>query len=470
LSSDPDAVSRAAARHDDLQASARRHLWGHFTRIGGYQRGEEMPVITHGEGAYVYDTHGRRYLDGLSGLFTVQVGHGRAELAAAAAHQAGTLGYFPLWSFGHEPAIELAERLAHLAPGDLNRVFFTAGGGEAVESAWKLAVQYFQAIGQPLRRKVISRHYAYHGTTLGALSITGIPAIKNPWEPLLPGTVKVVNTNQYRCGMCAAAGGCTLACADDLERRIVMEGAETVACVIMEPVQNTGGALVPPPGYWQQVREICDRHGVLLVSDEVICAFGRLGHWFGSERFGYQPDMITFAKGVTSGYSPLGGVIVSDRIAAPFVEDPSRAFLHGLTFGGHPVSCAVALANLDVMERDDLCGNVLRHEPLFDSVMQSLLELPIVGDVRGCGYFRVAELVKDSATKETFTDEECEWLLRGELSPRLYDAGLICRADDRADPVIVLSPPLICGEEDIRFIGDTLYRVLDEVWNAYRSR
>jgi adenosylmethionine-8-amino-7-oxononanoate aminotransferase len=463
-------ASDGSVDHEHLQISARRHLWGHFTRMGAIQRGEELPVITHGEGAYVVDTHGRRYLDGLSGLFTVQVGHGRRELADAAAQQAATLGYFPLWSYGHEPGIVLAERLAHLAPGDLNRVFFTTGGGEAVESAWKLAVQYFAAVGQPQRRKVISRHYAYHGTTLGALSITGVPAIKTPWEPLLPGAVKVSNTNRLRCTLCAQSDACTLSCADDIERRILMEGPETVACVVLEPVQNTGGTLVPPPGYFDRVREICDRYGVLLVSDEVICAFGRLGHWFGSERFGYQPDMITFAKGVTSGYAPLGGVIVSDRLAAPFMEDPSRVFLHGLTFGGHPVSCAVALANLDVMENDDLCGNVLRHEPLFDEVMASLTALPIVGEVRGCGYFRVAELVKDRDTGATFDDDECEWLLRGELSPRLFEAGLICRADDRADPVIVLAPPLICGESELTEIGDILRRVLGEVSDAFARR
>jgi len=461
-------MDHTSSATDDLQAAARRHLWGHFTNLGSFQR-EPMPIIVRGEGNYIFDQNGHRLLDGLSGLFTVNVGHGRRELAEAATQQAGTLGYFPLWSFGHEPAIRLAARLAALAPGDLNRVFFTTGGGEAVESAWKLAVQYFAAIGQPRRRKVISRHYAYHGTTLGALSITGIPAIKNPWEPLLPGAVKVANTNQYRCGMCAAAGACTLACADDIEARIVMEGPDSVACVILEPVQNTGGALVPPPGYWQRVREICDRYGVLLVSDEVICGFGRLGEWFGCIRFDYQPDMIVFAKGVTSGYAPLGGVIASDRMAAPFLEGDD-VFLHGLTFGGHPVSCSVALANIDLIEREDIIGNVRRHEAVFDDVMQRIGASPIVGEVRGCGYFRVAELVKDKASRTTFTPEECDWLLRGVLSPALYKAGLFCRADDRAEPVVVLAPPLTCTADELQFIGDTLVEVFAAAWDAYRQR
>jgi adenosylmethionine-8-amino-7-oxononanoate aminotransferase len=450
-------------------ALGQRHLWGHFTNLSAIQR-QGLPIIDHGDGAYVYDTNGKRYLDGLSGLFTVNVGHGRRELAQAAAQQSEKLGYFPLWSFGHEPGIRLAAKLASLAPGDLNRVFFTAGGGEAVESAWKLAVQYFTNIGQPDRRKVISRYYAYHGTSLGALSITGIPAIREPFEPLFSWAVKVPNTSQYRCGMCAEQNACSLDCADEVERTILREGPETVAMVVMEPVQNTGGALVPPPGYWKRIREICDKYQILLVSDEVICGFGRLGYWFGCERFEYQPDMITFAKGVTSGYAPLGGVIVSDRLAAPFLEGEAAVFLHGLTFGGHPVSCAVALANIDIMEREDLLGNVRRNEAIFDEVMEGLRDLPFVGDVRGCGYFRVIELVKDKATKQSFTDDECNWLLRDELSPYIYNAGLICRADDRADPVLVLSPTLVCGEEELRFIGKVLTDALNHAAIAFSTR
>jgi adenosylmethionine-8-amino-7-oxononanoate aminotransferase len=450
-------------------ALGQRHLWGHFTNLSAIQR-QGLPIIDHGDGAYVYDTNGKRYLDGLSGLFTVNVGHGRRELAQAAAQQSEKLGYFPLWSFGHEPGIRLAAKLASLAPGDLNRVFFTAGGGEAVESAWKLAVQYYTNIGQPNRRKVISRYYAYHGTSLGALSITGIPAIREPFEPLFSWAVKVPNTSQYRCGMCAEQNACSLDCADEVERTILREGPETVAMVVMEPVQNTGGALVPPPGYWKRIREICDKYGILLVSDEVICGFGRLGYWFGCERFEYQPDMITFAKGVTSGYAPLGGVIVSDRLAAPFLEGEAAVFLHGLTFGGHPVSCAVALANIDIMEREDLLGNVQRNEAIFDEVMEGLRDLPFVGDVRGCGYFRVVELVKDKATKQSFTDDECNWLLRDELSPYIYNAGLICRADDRADPVLVLSPTLVCGEEELRFIGKVLTDALNHAATAFSTR
>lgn len=430
----------------------------HFTSLGAFAD-SEVPVISRGEGCYVWDQHGKRYLDGLSGLFTVQVGHGRSELGQAAAKQAETLGYFPVWSFAHEPAVELATRLAALAPGDLNRVFFTPSGGDAVDTAIKLSRQYFKLRGEPARTKVISRTLAYHGTSIGALSVTGIPSIRTPFEPLMPGAIKVQTPYRYRCHDCQHLDACTLRCADDLELRIEMEGADSVAAVFMEPLQNTGGAFAPPGGYWKRIREICDRHGVLLVSDEVICAFGRLGHMFGSDRYGYQPDLVTFAKGVTSGYSPLGGVMVSDRIAEPFLDDPNT-FLHGNTFGAHPVSCAVGIANLDILEREDLCGHVLANEARFTELLDGLRDIPIVGDVRGDGYFRAIELVSDQATKGAFTPEESQWLLRGFLSPRLYEAGLICRADDRAEPVITLAPPLIAGEEELSFIASTLRAVL----------
>jgi adenosylmethionine-8-amino-7-oxononanoate aminotransferase len=453
-----------ASPADPTQDAARRHLWLHFTRMSSYGPGHEMPMIVRGEGPYVYDQHGKRYLDGLSGLFLVQVGHGRAEIAEAGAKQARELAYFPLWSYAHPRAVELAERLAALAPGDLNRVFFTSGGSEAVESAWKLARQYFREVGQPSRYKVLSRDIAYHGTSMGALSITGLADIKRPFEPLVPGSVRVENTNHYRCERCRDLDHCTLHAADDIERRILMEGPDSVAAVYLEPVQNAGGCFPPPPGYFQRVREICDRYGVLLVSDEVICAFGRLGHWFGSQRYGYQPDIITIAKGLTSGYAPMGGMICRDFLIEPFLEG-GRSFLHGVTFAGHPVSSAVALANLDVFEREDLLGNVRANEAGFRATLEKLLDLPIVGDVRGDGYFYGIELVKDKQTRESFDDAESERLLRGYLSPRLFEEGLICRADDRGDPVIQLSPPLICGPEHFEEIEGVLRKVLTEAWS-----
>jgi adenosylmethionine-8-amino-7-oxononanoate aminotransferase len=444
--------------HDRLQAAAKRHLWMHFTRMSSYAD-HEVPVMVRGEGPWVYDSKGKRYLDGLSGLFVVQAGHGRQELADAASRQASQLAYFPLWSYAHPNAIELAERLANLAPGDLNRVFFTTGGGEAVETAWKMARQYFNVTGQPGRYKVLSREIAYHGTTMGALSITGLPAIKSMYEPLVPGSVRVANTNFYRApeyGDDIEAFGQWAA--RDIERRIEMEGPETVAAVFLEPVQNSGGCFPPPPGYFQEVRRICDKYGVLMVSDEVICAFGRLGEWFGAIKYDFEPDIMTTAKGLTSAYQPLGAVMISDKVAEPFLAGGD--WMHGITFGGHPVATAVALRNIEILEREDILGNVRRNEGYFHEQLVALQQRhAIIGDVRGTGYFKSLELVKDKHTRETFSAEECDVLLRGFLSEALFSGGLICRADDRGDPVIQLSPPLIAGRPEI----DEAIAVLDDV-------
>jgi adenosylmethionine-8-amino-7-oxononanoate aminotransferase len=392
-------------------------------------------------------------------------GHGRTKIAEAAAKQASELAYFPLWSYAHPAAIKLADRIAGLAPGDLNRVFFTTSGSEAVESAWKLAKAYFKLKGEPTRYKVLSRDLAYHGTSMGALAITGLADIKPDFEPLPPGGVRVPNTNFYRAPDFVSQDleQFGIWAADEIERAILREGPESVAAVFLEPVQNSGGCFPPPPGYFQRVREICDRYGVLMVSDEVICAFGRLGHYFGAARYGYLPDIITFAKGVTSGYSPLGGMIVREEIMEPF-RTGTATFLHGITFAGHPVSAAVALANLDIFEEEDLLGNVRKNEDGFRATLEKLTDLPIVGEVRGAGYFYGIELVKDKATKETFNDDESERLLRGFLSHALFEAGLVCRADDRGDPVIQLAPPLICTQEHFDEIEQILRATLSEAW------
>jgi adenosylmethionine-8-amino-7-oxononanoate aminotransferase len=439
-----------------LQELARRHLWLHFTRMSAYQDAE-IPIIVRGDGCYVYDEHGKRYLDALSALFCVNIGHGRADVAQAGADQAKDLGFFTNWSYAHPPAIELAARIASLAPGDLNRVFFTSGGSEAVESALKLARQYYKLRGKANKTKLIAREIAYHGTSLGALSATGITGLRTPFEPLAPGGCHVLNTNTYR----LPAGTAPETIVESIAERIEFEGPDTVAAVILEPVQNAGGCFTPPEGYFQRVREICDEYDVLLISDEVICAWGRLGEWFGAQRYDYLPDVITTAKGLTSAYAPMGAVIVSDRVAEPFM-DGLNSFTHGFTFGGHPICAAVALANLDVIEHEGVIDNVRSNESEFRGMLESLRDLPIVGDVRGAGYFQAIELVKDTETKETFNDEESETLLRGFLSGELYRRGLICRADDRGDPVIQLSPPLIAGPEQFAEIESILRAVLTE--------
>lgn len=464
------------------QRAAKDHLWMHFTRHSTYDT-HQVPTIVRGDGVHIWDAHGNKYIDGLAGLFVVQVGHGRTELAEAAAKQAAELAFFPLWSYAHPGAIDLAERVAGYAPGDLNRVFFTTGGGEAVETAWKLAKNYFKLTGKPTKHKVISRAIAYHGTPQGALSITGLPGMKAPFEPLVPSTFRVPNTNYYRHGSQTRHQMERVIPHDDAEtgapddyyafgqwaanriaEAIEFEGPDTVAAVFLEPVQNSGGCFPPPPGYFERVREICDEFDVLLVSDEVICAFGRLGHMFGAERYGYQPDIITCAKGLTSGYSPLGAMIATDRLFEPFAKG-DNSFAHGYTFGGHPVSTAVAMANLDIFEREQLNEHVRATEGDFRATLEKLNDLPIVGDVRGDGYFYGIELVKDKATKETFDDDESERLLRGFLSGALFEAGLYCRADDRGDPVVQLAPPLVADQKVFDEIETILRDVLTRAWD-----
>ncbi len=451
---------------DRLADRARDHLWMSFTRHAPFFDGSgHVPVIVRGEGAYVWDDAGRRYLDGLAGLYTSQLGHGRADIGEAMARQARELEFFPVWSYAHPRAIELAERLAHEAPGDLNRVFFTTGGGEAVETAWKMAKQFFALTGKPNKRKVISRSVAYHGTPHGALAITGIPDAKTPFEPLVPGAVKVPNTNQYRAPEHLRDDPTAFGrwAADRIAEAIEIEGPDTVAAVFLEPVQNSGGCFPPPPGYLERVREICDEHDVLLVADETICAFGRIGDMFAMRRYGVTPDVITCAKGLTAGYAPMGAMIASDRLFEPF-RTGSTSFLHGFTWSGHPVTAAAALAVLDAYETEGVFAHVRANEGAFRTTLERLRDLPIVGDVRGAGYFYGIELVTDQATRATLDSDQCERVLRGFLSKALFDAGLYCRADDRGDPVVQLAPPLIVGQAEFDEMEQILRDVLARAW------
>ncbi len=472
---------------EQLQQAARDHLWLHFTRMSGYRDGE-VPIIVRGDGCYLEDANGKRYLDALAGLFAVQIGYSYGEeVGEAAAAQMRELPFYTNWSYAHPRAIELAAEVASLAPGDLNRVFFVSGGSEAVESAWKLARQYYSARGEHHRAaaaqapahdydaersarltgerrwKAISRHVAYHGTTMGALSINGIPALRTPFEPLVPEVLHVRNTNRYHRPPAETEAEFTRILLDELQQTIEAAGPETVCMVIMEPVQNAGGAFTPPEGYWRGVREICDRYEILLCADEVITGFGRLGYWFGSERYDIRPDLVTCAKGLSSAYASIGAVIATDRVMEPFLQAEGM-YTHGITFGGHPVQAAIALKNLEIMRRERIVEHVADQEGAVHAKLEQLLELPIVGDVRGTGFFYALELVKDKETRETFSDEECERLLRGFLTPRLFEAGLICRADDRGDPVIQISPPLVAGDAEWDELVGILGAVLEEAW------
>jgi len=428
----------------------------HFSANGGFgPHGEDLLVLDRGEGCHVYDTAGRRYVDGLSSLFCAQIGYSYGtEMAQAATAQMERLAFNTNWGTAHPPALELAERLAALAPPGLDRVFFTSGGSESVEAAWKLVRQYHVARGEPQRTKAIARDIAYHGVTLGALSFTGVPRFKEAFGPAAVPTRHVSNTNAFRSSESEAQRAQRLL--DEVEQAIIAEGPETVAMIIAEPVQNAGGCLMPPEGYWPGLREIADRHGILLVADEVITGCGRLGEWFGVERFGATPDLVTMAKGLTSAYAPMGAVVVSDRVAAPFYEE-GMTLLHGITFGGHPVCAAIALRNLEIFARDGVLENVRRREPYLHGRLEELRELPIVGDVRGGGFFWAVELVKD-ADGGRFEPAEVQRLVRGELPRRLREAGLIARGDDRGDPVLQIAPPLIADEA-----------VLDEIVDAMRT-
>jgi adenosylmethionine-8-amino-7-oxononanoate aminotransferase len=443
----------------DLHRAARDHLWLHFTRMRNYQ----PPVIVRGEGCYLWDDQGNRYLDGLAGLFSVNIGYSHGEeIGQAALEQMRELPFYTNWSYAHPRAIELAQEVASLTPGDLNRAFFVSGGSEAVESAWKLARQYHMARGER-RWKAVARRTAYHGTTMGALSINGIPALRAPFEPLVPDVIHVRNTNRYHRPPEETEEEFTALLLDDLEGAIQQAGPETVAMVIFEPVQNAGGSFTPPAGYFRGVREICDRYGILLCADEVITGFGRIASWFASERYDIRSDLITSAKGLSSSYASIGAVLVADHVFEAFGEERSM-YAHGITFGGHPVACAIALKNIEIMKRERIVEHVQANEEVLRSKLATLLELPIAGDLRGAGYLYALELVKDKETRETFDAQESEALLRGFLSQRLFEKGLICRTDDRGDPVVQISPPLVAGEQEFDELVGILGDVLPEAW------
>lgn len=417
----------------------------HFARNGAYgSGGPGLVVLERGEGPYVWDSNGNKYLDGLSSLFCAQIGYSFGEeMAAVAGKQLKTLAFNTLWGTAHPPALQLAEKLAGLAPDHMNHVFFTNGGSESVEAAWKLARQYHVFNGEPQRTKAIARNIAYHGVTLGALSFTGIPAYKETFGRPAIETLHVSNTNAFRSELQGEA--LTRHLLKEVEDTILEEGADTIAVIIAEPVQNAGGCLVPPPGYWRGLRHLADRHGILLIADEVITGFGRIGAYFASERFDAKPDLITTAKGLTSAYAPMGAVIVSDKVAHPFFQG-GHTLLHGITFGGHPLSAVIALKNLEIFARERVIENVLALEPYLQAKLEELRELPIVGDVRGAGFFWAVELVKGDGDTRLTADER-ERVLRGFMPGAMRDAGLIARADDRGDAIFQIAPPLIADTQ-----------------------
>lgn len=459
---DPGVATHLPPGYDPqrLRDAIRDNVWIHFTQMAPYRDPDHRPfLLVRGDGSTVWDADGKPYLDLLAGIYSVNAGYGRRRIVEAMAAQADALPFVNPFGYASLPAVVLADRLGDLAPlGGEARVFFTSGGSEAVESALKLAKQYQTLRGFPHRWKTVSRRVAYHGTTMGALSVNGLSGARAPFGPLVPGARHAPMSHRYRCPYCAGAPACTLMCYDEIERLVDFEGPDQIAAIITEPVQNAGGCI--PPGsmdYFKKIRQLCDQTGILMIMDEVICGFGRLGELFGSTYFGVEPDLITTAKGITSSYAPLGAVLVRREIADAFedstAEDPTSpldsvrrsGFLHGLTFGGHPVSCAAALANLDIMLEEDLPGRAKRIGAYFRSELEAALgNHPNVGDIRGAGLFLGLELVADRATKATFDDTA----LLGWLTTEMRDRGLILRNDDRNDPTTQLCPPLVITEAE----------------------
>ncbi len=448
--------------HEQAQTAAREHLLLHFTKHDAvYRDGGELLVLERGEGPYVFDTRGRRHIDALSSLFCSQLGYSYGEeMAATIASQLTTLAFNTNWGTAHPAAIELAQALAERAPGDLDHVFFTNGGSESVETAWKLAREHFIARGEPQRTKAIARHGAYHGVTLGALAFTGVTPMKEAFGAPAIEVSRISNTNAFRATDGDDPDAFCARLLAELRDAIAIAGPDEVAVIIAEPVQNAGGCLTPPPGYWRGMREIADQHGILLIADSVICGFGRLGNWLGIEQEDVVPDLVTTAKGITSAYAPMGAVLVRGDIAES-LHRPGVTLRHGITFGGHPAAAAAALKNIEIFERDGILQNVRDLEGHLAARMEELRGLPIVGDVRGAGFFRAVELVKD-AEATRFERAERDELLRGYLPGRLLEAGLIARADDRGDSVLQIAPPLICDRALLDVIVDRLGEVLTD--------
>ena len=417
-------------------------------------------VWVSGKGAIIKDSGGREYVDGLSGLWNVNVGHGRSELGEVAKQQMSTLAFHSAYAGGtNEPAIKLAERLSGLAYPTINTFFFTSGGAEASETSFKTARFYWKARGSPDKFKVISRRRAYHGLTLAAMSATGLPAFWPMFEPRTPGFLHIDAPDPYRFTSSDSSVSIGVAAANQLEEAILREGADTVAAFIAEPVQGAGGVIVPPPDYFARVREICTKHNVLLIADEVITGFGRTGRWFGLEHYGIEPDILQFAKGITSGYVPLGGIGVSDTIRDVINGvPPGKRWMHAYTYSGHPTCCAVALANIDILERERLAERAAASGERLLRGLRTLESVDGVGNVRGLGLMAAVEVVRDKATKQQFPPEAG---LTQKLTDALLDRGLYTRV---VMDCICLAPPLVTTDAEIdrivNIVGETIPAVL----------
>jgi adenosylmethionine-8-amino-7-oxononanoate aminotransferase len=416
-------------------------------------------IFERGEGAMLYTSDGKAYIDGLSCLWNVHIGHGRKELAAAAAAQREKLAYASAYAgFSNEPAIRLAERIVGLSYSNMAAAYFTTGGAESNESAFKFARYYWKRMGKPEKVKIISRRYGYHGVTMAAMSATSLPGYQKMFGPLVPEFFQVAPPYPYRWPGNGDAG---IGAADDFEAAINAHGADTIAAIICEPVMGAGGVIVPPPTYFPRLRELCDRHGILLIADEVITGFGRTGKWFALGHWGIEPDLMSFAKGITSGYLPLGGVMISKQIHQAIEDAPmDEKFMHAATYSGHPVCCAVGLANIDIIERDGLVERAQVQGDRFRKGLETLMSLPAVGEVRGIGMLAAIELVEDKGSKKPAIG------LGGKVVAEAGKRGLIMRQRGASDgppasgDTLVFAPPLMTPEATldriVQIVGESI--------------
>ncbi len=446
-----------------LTALDRAHFFHPATPMKEYAK-DGPRIFTRGEGIYLYDARGNRYVDGLATLWNVNSGHGRQEIVDAIADQMRRLSFSTsFFGFAHPAGIELAARLAHVTPTGLDRIFFTNGGSEAVETAIKIARMYHRIRGKERKVKVVSRSRAYHGVTYGVLSATRLKHYHQHFEPLMGGFIEAPAPYRYRCEFCRAEPACTTRCATELEAVFRREDPETVAVFLAEPVQGTGGVIVPPAEYMPLAREICRQHDVLFVADEIITGFGRTGRMFGVNHWNVVPDMMTMGKGITSGYMPLAALAVSAEVYAAITDQPDEfTFWHGFTYNAHPGCCAAALKNIEIIERE---GLVERSRILGDRLLRQLHELersPIVGEVRGLGLLAAVELVADKEARTPFPDGQGGRLVRR----RCLERGLIIRA---IGDIIAICPPLVITEKELDGLVTTLSEAIEEAERELRQ-
>ncbi len=452
VSSTPYVADRDTKAWQDLDRQHYLHPFTDFKAL--HAKGTR--VIVKAEGVYLYDSEGHRILDGMAGLWCVNLGYGRRELAEAAYRQMLELPYYnSFFQTAHPPAIELAKRLVDLTPPQFNRVFFTGSGSEGNDTVVRLVRRYWDLMDQPQRKVIISRVNAYHGSTMAGASLGGMAFMHEQGGLPIPDIVHVRQPYWYGEGGDLPPHEFGLEAARALEKKILELGPDRVAAFIGEPIQGAGGVIIPPDSYWPEIQRICDRHGILLVADEVICGFGRTGHWFGSDLYGIRPDLMTVAKGLSSGYLPIGGVMVADRVADVLI-DKGGEFAHGYTYSGHPVACAVASVNLELIQQEGLVRRTLEETgPYLASKWRQLAEHPLVGEARSVGLIGAIELVRDKGTRRFFDK-------RGEVGTICRDFcfanGLIMRA---VRDTMIISPPLVITREQLDELAEKAWRCLD---------